>query len=167
MSRVALLFGRLSGLDDETCALLEIAGLLHDLGKLRVADEILDKPDRLEPSERFVINTHSFETYQILHRIPGFDDIAAWASYHHEEPDGSGYPFHLHAADMPLPARIMRVADIFQAMVQNRPYRRGLKRDEARSFMRGLAEDGRIDADVASVLDVNFDAAMSAALATA
>lgn len=167
VSRVALLLGRLSGLDDETCALLEIAGLLHDLGKLRVADEILDKPDRLEPLERFVINTHSFETYQILQRIPGFEDIAAWASYHHEEPDGSGYPFHLHAADMPLPARIMRVADIFQAMVQNRPYRRGLKRDEARSFMRGLAEDDRIDADVASVLDVNFDAAMSAALAAA
>jgi HD-GYP domain-containing protein (c-di-GMP phosphodiesterase class II) len=167
VSRVALLLGRLSGLDDETCALLEIAGLLHDLGKLRVADEILDKPDRLEPLERFVINTHSFETYQILHRIPGFDDIAAWASYHHEEPDGSGYPFHLRGDELPLPARIMRVADIFQAMVQNRPYRRGMKRDEVRTFMRKLAEDNRIDGDIASILDANLDEAMTAALGEA
>ena len=167
VSRVAQLLGRLSGLDCETCALLEIAGLLHDLGKLRVADEILDKPDRLEPLERFVINTHSFETYQILHRIPGFDDIAAWAAYHHEEPDGSGYPFHLHGDDLPLPARIMRVADIFQAMVQNRPYRRGLKRDQVRTFMRDLATDNRIDGGIASILDANLDEAMTAALGAA
>ena len=88
-------------------------------------DEILDKAGSLDERERAIINTHSFETYQILRHIDGFEAIALWASYHHEEPNGCGYPFHLTAEAMPLEAKILRVADIFQAMVQNRPYRRG------------------------------------------
>ena len=79
----------------------------------------------------------------------------------------SGYPFHLRGDDLPLPARIMRVADIFQAMVQNRPYRRGLKRDQVRTFMRDLAADNRIDGGIASILDANLDEAMTAALGAA
>jgi HD-GYP domain-containing protein (c-di-GMP phosphodiesterase class II) len=166
VSRVARLLGQLFGLDDETCALLEIAGLLHDLGKLRVSDDILDKPDRLDPEERMLINTHSFETYQILSRIPGFGDIAAWAAYHHEEPDGSGYPFRLLGTALPLPARIMRVADIFQAMIQDRPYRRGLEPERVRDFMRDMADADRIDRAVADMLDANFDLALQAARAS-
>jgi HD-GYP domain-containing protein (c-di-GMP phosphodiesterase class II) len=163
VARVARLLGELLGLDGETCVKLEVAGLLHDLGKLRVADEILDKPDRLDREERFVINTHTFETYQILSRIPGFEEITAWAAYHHEEPDGSGYPFHLSGDELTLPARIMRVADIFQAMVQDRPYRRGLEPGRVREFMRDMADAGRIDREVADVLDANIDQALKAA----
>jgi putative nucleotidyltransferase with HDIG domain len=83
------------GLPTARCEQLEIAALLHDLGKLRVPDEILEKPAGLNPHERSLINAHSFETYQILRHIHGFEEIACWAAYHHEEPDGHGYPFHL------------------------------------------------------------------------
>ena len=163
VARVARLLGELSGLDENTCVKLEVAGLLHDLGKLRVSDEILEKPDRLSTEERFVINTHTFETHRILSRIPGFEDITAWAARHHEEPDGSGYPFHLKENELSLEDRIMRVADIFQAMIQDRPYRPGLGPERVREFMRDMAEAGRIDRPVAAVLDANFDRAFLAA----
>lgn len=163
VARLARLLAERLGVGAENCDKLEIAGLLHDLGKLRVPDEILDKPGRLEPRERKIINTHSYETFQILRNIQGFDEITRWAAYHHEEPDGSGYPFHLTADAMPLEARILRVADIFQAMVQQRPYRKGLGDDEVTAFMRQLADEGRIDRSVASALLADLPAARAAA----
>lgn len=143
------------------CDKIEVAGLLHDLGKLRVPDEILDKPGRLDERERQIINTHSFETFEILRHIKGFEDVAPWAAYHHEEPGGSGYPFHLDGETLPLEARILRVADIFQAMVQDRPYRAGLSL--ALTFLNELSEAGRVDAEVVRVLQAHGEGALSAA----
>ncbi len=145
------------------CDKIEVAGLLHDIGKLRVPDEVLDKPARLDERERKVMNTHSFETYQILRPIPGFEEIAAWAAWHHEEPDGNGYPFHLPADRLPLEARILRVADIFQAMAQDRPYRAGLPAGAVADFMQGLARQGRIDPAILAAATADMDAAMAAA----
>ena len=164
VARVARLIAERCGLNDETCDKVEIAGLLHDLGKLRVPDEILDKPGRLEPQERLIINAHSFETYQILRNISGLEEIALWASYHHEEPDGNGYPFHIGGAQLPLEARILRVADIFQAMVQSRPYRPGLTAAEALAFMYELVAAGRMEPEILAVLSADPAAAMRAAL---
>jgi HD-GYP domain-containing protein (c-di-GMP phosphodiesterase class II) len=155
--------GERMGVDADHCDKLEIAGLLHDLGKLRVPDEILDKPGKLDDRERRIINTHSFETYQILRHIQGFEDITSWASCHHEEPGGHGYPFHLMGESLPLEARILRVADIFQAMVQRRPYRQGLSASEAYCFMKSLAEQGRVDREVVRVISNHLDAAMRVA----
>jgi HD-GYP domain-containing protein (c-di-GMP phosphodiesterase class II) len=124
---------------------------------------VLDKPGQLDERERKMINAHSFETYQILHRIRGFEEIAAWASYHHEEPDGSGYPFHLTVDAMSREARILRVADIFQAMAQDRPYRAGLSADAVLQFLQELAHQGRIDAEVVAVAARDMAAAMRAA----
>ena len=135
------------------------AGHLHDLGKLRVPDEILDKPGRLDAAERKIINTHSYETFQILRNIGGFEDIARWAAYHHEEPDGSGYPFHLDAAATPLEARILRVADIFQAMVQERPYRQGMDDAAVARFMGDLVAAGRCEARLVDALLADLPAA--------
>ncbi|WP_346765778.1 HD domain-containing phosphohydrolase, partial [Thauera aminoaromatica] len=98
------------------------------------------------------MNAHSYETYRILRGIRGFEEIALWAACHHEEPDGSGYPFHLVADATPLPARILRVADIFQAMVQERPYRQGMDDSAVARFMAELVAAGRCEARLVDAL---------------
>lgn len=163
VARLARFMAERLGVSAENCDMIEIAGLLHDIGKLRVPDEILDKPSRLDERERKVMNTHSFETYQILRMIPGFQEIAPWAAYHHEAPGGTGYPFRLPAESLDIEARILRVADIFQAMVQDRPYREGLSADEVREFMEGLVRQGKIEARIFAVAADDMLGAMSAA----
>lgn len=162
-SLARLLAGKM-GVCAEDCDKLEIAGLLHDLGKLRIPDEILDKPGKLDPDERKIINAHAFETYQILRHIKGFENITLWASYHHEEPGGNGYPFHLRAETLPLECRILRAADIFQALVQDRPYRHGMEPDAVVSVLRELATAGRLERDILEVLESSIDEVMAAAM---
>ena len=163
VARLARWLAERLGVSAENCDKIEIAGLLHDIGKLRIPDEILDKPARLDERERQIMNAHSFETYQILRWIPGFDEIARWAAYHHEKPSGDGYPFRLSAEEMPLEARILRIADIFQAMVQDRPYRQGLSALAVRDFMMDMARQGRADAGIVNVLLVDMEGALAAA----
>lgn len=146
------------------CDKIEIAGLLHDLGKLRVPDEVLDKPGALDEKERWVINSHSYETFQILHQIDGFNEVTQWAAWHHEELDGGGYPFGLRGRDLPLEARILRVADIFQAMAQDRPYRRGLSADAVLAFMKDLVRQNRVEGEIVAALASDMPGAMAAAL---
>ena len=164
---LSCLLARGMGLGEDSRAKLEIAGLLHDVGKLRVPDEILDKPGGLNFMERQVINSHSFETYQILRHIHGFEEIAQWAAHHHEQPGGGGYPFHLDASALPLEARILRIADIFQAMVQNRPYRRGLSQVQAFAFMADLTARGLAEPEIVNLLISFGDETMAAAHAGA
>lgn len=163
VARVARRLAERMGVSQDHCDKLEIAGLLHDLGKLRVPDQILDKPGRLDEGERLVMKSHSFETLQILRNIDGFEDVGVWAAHHHEEPGGTGYPFGLDAATLPLEARILRVADIFQAMVQDRPYRRGLSRDAVSAFMQDLQDRGSIDAHIGTVLIAQLPEMIAAA----
>lgn len=164
VSRLARFLAERAGINKENCDKLELAGLLHDLGKLRVPDEILDKPGKLDAHERRIINTHSFETYQILRSIGGFEEIALWAAYHHEEPGGMGYPFRVHEKDLSIEARILRVADIFQAMAQDRPYRAGLAEHEVLGFLKELASKGSLDADIVKLVSENMAQAMAAAI---
>lgn len=164
VARLSRFIAERMGVNSENCDKLEIAGLLHDLGKLRVPDEILDKPGKLDAHERRIINTHSFETYQILRHIGGFEEIALWAAYHHEEPGGMGYPFHVHGKELPIEARILRVADIFQAMAQDRPYRAGLTEHEVLVFLEELVNKGNLDADIVKLVSENLPQAMAAAI---
>lgn len=145
------------GLDSETCDKIEIAGMLHDLGKLRVPDEVLENAGPLDAAQRAAILRHSFETFQILSWIRGFDDIALWAAAHHERLDGSGYPFHFSGEELPLPARIIAVADICQALVQDRPYRNSLAAEQVLDQMDDLVAEQHLDADVVRVLRDDFE----------
>lgn len=157
VSRISRYLAERSGLDSETTHKIEIAGLLHDIGKLQVPDEVLNKPGALDSSERATIKRHSFETYQILHRIAGLEEIALWAAYHHEKMNGHGYPFHSHESEIPYPARIIAVADIYQALAQRRPYRAPLDQATALSYLKELAESGHLDPAVVALVDQNAD----------
>lgn len=163
VAMVARRLGEKMGLSSSRCHELEMAGLLHDLGKLRVPDEILEKPAPLDESERLVMNAHSFETMQILRKVEGFEEITAWAADHHEAPGGKGYPQGLDGASLPLEARILRVADIFQAMVQDRPYRKGLSPAAVADFMTQQRDAGNIDPEVTGALLEHLDHMLAAA----
>ena len=136
------------GLSEEICDKIEIAGLLHDLGKLKTPDEVLDKDGALNEHERHQIHHHPFETFEMLTKIVGFEDIARWAAYHHETPSGSGYPFEMKGGQLDLEARIVAVADVFQALAQERPYRKGLKTAQIHKILLELTQQQKLDQEV-------------------
>ncbi|MEY2701170.1 MAG: hypothetical protein RIQ52_1925 [Pseudomonadota bacterium] len=165
VARLAVYLAESMALDPETVQQIEIAGLLHDIGKLRVPDEILDKPGPLSHEERNIMKVHSYETYMILQQIHGLEHITQWATLHHEEPDASGYPFGHHAMDTPLEARILRVADIVQALVQDRPYRAGMNEPQLREVLEDLLAKGKLDSSITQQVLQNLPAAMAVARA--
>lgn len=136
---------------------IELAGMLHDLGKLRVPNYILDKQAPLNESERACMLRHSFDTMQLLKIAFPNTKIAQWAGHHHENLNGHGYPFHLTAAELDLGSRIVAVADIFQALVQKRPYRSSLDLGQIRLIMEDMVTEGKLDGDVVAVLAKNYE----------
>ncbi len=132
-------------LPEGQCDKIEIAALLHDLGKLHTPDHILSKAGPLNDIERSIMNQHSYETYEILRNINGLEDIALWAAYHHEGINGTGYPFHPDKNDISIEARIIAVADVFQALAQNRPYREGMALAEILNLMDDFSSNGKLD----------------------
>ena len=136
------------GLFEEQCKKIEIAGFLHDIGKLRMPDYILEKRGPLNDIERSIMNQHSYETFEILRHIDGLEDIARWAAYHHEGVSGTGYPFHPAKMDFSIEARIIAVADVFQALVQDRPYRAGMALEKILAILGELVDKGQLDPDI-------------------
>jgi putative nucleotidyltransferase with HDIG domain len=112
------------------------AGLLHDLGKLRVPNSILDKPGKLDPAEWLVVREHPMLSQKILERVPAFAGFASVAGRHHERLDGSGYPLRLKGEELSLEDRIVCVADVYSALSENRPYRGGLPDGEIIAIFR-------------------------------
>ncbi|TDA70083.1 MAG: HD domain-containing protein [Clostridia bacterium] len=144
------------GFSVEEQARVRVAGLLHDLGKLSVPDEILEKPGPLTPAEFAVIRQHTYYTYHILREAGSPDPIPAWAAYHHEKLNGSGYPFHLDASQLSPGARLMAVADTFTALREDRPYRPGMPRPQIEKIMEEQVESGAFDPTVVDVLLANY-----------
>lgn len=119
------------GTDAGTDRLLHRAGLLHDIGKLGVSSTILDKPGRLTDEERTAVELHPLYSWQILSRVGAFSAFARIASEHHEKLDGSGYPWGVAGDDLPEESRILAVADIYEALTADRPYRAGMPPEAA------------------------------------
>jgi diguanylate cyclase (GGDEF)-like protein/putative nucleotidyltransferase with HDIG domain len=112
------------GFDPERVAHVRLAGLLHDVGKIGVPDAILHKPAKLTDDEYAVIKTHSTLGHKII-LASELDDEAGWVLHRHERIDGRGYPHGLHDQDIPLEAKILAVADTYEAIISDRPYRAG------------------------------------------
>jgi len=114
------------GLSKEEVDVLELAGMYHDIGKISIPDAILNKPDKLTDEEYEIIKTHTQIGYQILRAADEYSGLAEYALSHHERWDGRGYPKGLKGEEIPLFSRIINVADSFEAMTADRPYRKGM-----------------------------------------
>ncbi len=110
---------------------LEVAALLHDIGKIGVPDAILKKDGKLTDEERALMNKHPEYSWSILRLFPGLDKASLYALHHHESYDGTGYPGGLKGEEIPIGSRIVSVIDAYDAMISNRCYRKGLSREEA------------------------------------
>ncbi len=146
------------GLSREQEETIELAALLHDLGKLRIADAILNKQGPLNEEERHRMNRHGFDSHMILRKIKGMSEIAHIASLHHEYLNATGYPYQLSDTLIPLEARILAVSDIFQALIQDRPYRSGLPPETALSVLEEMAQEKKIDSEIVAFVAGNLEA---------
>ncbi|MGA8108830.1 MAG: HD domain-containing phosphohydrolase [Acidobacteriaceae bacterium] len=140
------------GLSPARVQLVHRAALLHDLGKLSVPNSILDKPGKLDAGEWQVVQEHPRLTREILARIGSFGELAEIAGAHHEKLDGSGYPNHLGARDLPMEARIIAVADVYGALTEDRPYRAGMTHEQAMEILLRDAP-ARLDPDCCEALE--------------
>jgi len=127
----ALRVARKLDIPEECLYQVEVAALLHDVGKIGVPDAILKKAGKLTAEERTIINRHPEYSWSILRLFSGLEEASLYALHHHESVDGSGYPAGLKGHNIPLASRIVSVIDAYDAMVSNRCYRKGLPHDEA------------------------------------
>ncbi|MGI6754718.1 MAG: HD domain-containing phosphohydrolase [Atopobiaceae bacterium] len=144
------------GWSHEHCMRYYFAGALHDLGKLMVSTDILEKPGRLSTSEYVDIQGHAAETLRLLSQVHGLEDVCSWASNHHEKLDGSGYPRGLTAADLSTEDRLMACVDIYQALTERRPYKAGLSHARSIEIMRQMAAQNKIDKDLVEAVNEEF-----------
>jgi HD-GYP domain-containing protein (c-di-GMP phosphodiesterase class II) len=144
---------KIIGYDELKCRKIGIAGYLHDLGKLAIPNEILDKPGKLSNEEYLKIKAHPYYTKLILGQVEGCKDIASWAGNHHEKLDGSGYPECLDASTLHEEDQIIAIADIYKALTESRPYRDGLKKQEAFSIIAEMTKKQKISKKMLDCLE--------------
>jgi diguanylate cyclase (GGDEF)-like protein/putative nucleotidyltransferase with HDIG domain len=155
VGRYAAMMATELGLSQERVERVRLAGMLHDVGKVGVPDSILSKPAGLTDEEFEVIKRHPELGAQILEH-PGLADVRSWVGAHHERPDGNGYPLRLAGESIPLEAKILAVADAYEAMTSDRAYRASIGPSAAREELRrgsGSQFDGRVVEALLSVLD--------------
>jgi putative nucleotidyltransferase with HDIG domain len=145
VTKYSMLLGEQLGLDEERLRSLSQGALLHDLGKIGIPDDILKKPGNLDESEFEVIKKHPMLTSDILDTLETSDHFAAIARSHHERWDGSGYPDGLNGEDIPLLARIVAIADAWDAMTSNRVYRDAMSENIALDIFEREKDSGQWD----------------------
>ena len=156
VAAVASEIAKIFGFSAKECSLVEIAGFLHDVGKLIIPNEILEKNGALDDEEFNAVKKHAYYTYSILNKIKGFEQIALWASQHHERLDGNGYPFHIKDENFTKLARIVAVADIVTALSEDRPYRLGMSANETIEIICDMAKSGKLDKYLVKLVEENF-----------
>ena len=133
VAHMAVALGRLTGMGQDDLDTLFVAGMLHDIGKLGIPLALLEKPGQLTDEEFPKVKRHADLSRLWLDAVPGFERVSVWGGGHHERLDGKGYPLGLKGEEIPLPSRIMAIADVFTALTEDRPYRKGMTPPEAAS----------------------------------
>ena len=157
VARVAVVLAASLGFDATQRSDLAVAALLHDIGKLGVPEALLLKAGPLDGGEREVMRRHVGQTDRVLRRIGGIGHIRPWASFHHERPDGRGYPFGLDQGSLPLGSQLVSVCDQFAALAQERPYRPALDRESIASVLGRAARGGGLNGDLVDLLLERFE----------
>lgn len=151
VARISVAIGRQLGLSEDEIEKLRISALLHDIGKIAIDDSILKKPAALTDEEYEIMKTHPQKGYKIMSQIPAMKDFLPGMYMHHEMVNGRGYPQGLKGDEIPLQAKIVSVADTFDAMTIDRPYSKGMLLDEALERIRSFVGT-RYDAEVVEAL---------------
>ena len=157
VAAVAVALASHSGFKKDDPDRMKIAGLLHDIGKLVVPVEILEKRQGLTSEDLAIIYKHPYYSAEILCGIEGFEDIGQWGSLHHERLDGTGYPYRKMAEEIPEGARILAVADTFTALMEDRPYRCGISASSTDRIMRDMAVYHKLDEDFVALAYENIE----------
>lgn len=157
VAAVASNLAHLIGFSATECQKVQVAGYLHDIGKLAIPGELLEKNGHLTSAEFRIVKSHAYYTYRILEPLQGLDEIKTWAAMHHERLDGYGYPGRYPGRKIPLGARIIAAADVFTALLERRPYREPLAKQEVRRKLGELVESNVLDGKIVHVLLSNFD----------
>lgn len=147
VAETAIVLGRKLGLSRQELEMLEWAGLLHDIGKIGISDAVLSKPGRLTSEEFDHIKTHPTQSYQVLQPVDGLRSVLPIVRHHHEHYDGSGYPDGLVGDEIPFQARIIQVADVWDALTSSRSYRKAVPFEKALRIMQeeaGTVTDARV-----------------------
>jgi HD-GYP domain-containing protein (c-di-GMP phosphodiesterase class II) len=147
VARISVAIGKQLGMNEQDLETLRISALLHDVGKIAIDDSILKKPAALTDEEFEIMKTHPVKGYKIMSQIPAMKDFLPGMYMHHEMINGKGYPQGLTGDQIPLQAKIVSVADTFDAMTIDRPYSRGMHLDDALSRIKeliGIRYDGAV-----------------------
>ena len=147
----AVRLARKAGIEHDQLDAVRYGGILHDIGKIGVPDAILNKPASLTPEEFEIMKQHPVIGYQICEPLKSLAGALPLIRHHHEKLDGSGYPDGIAGDAISLPARIMAIADIYDALTSHRAYRKALPHDQAVAILHGDAAAGKLDADLVAL----------------
>jgi putative nucleotidyltransferase with HDIG domain len=147
---------KLYSFSETGCQMMKVAGYLHDIGKLTIPPKILNKPAKLTVEEFNIVKKHPFCTYRALNNIRGLEEINTWASFHHERIDSRGYPFRYVGSELPLGSRIVAVADVFTALAEDRPYRKGMHIKNVQDLLQEMVQNRGLDGGVVAMLFNNY-----------
>ena len=161
VSAYSVKLARHFGLSEEQVVSVRVGGIVHDLGKVAIPDEILNRPGKLTAEEMALVRRHPVIGYDILKPTRAFREVLPIVRWHHERPNGRGYPDGSKGDAIPLMARIVAVADVFDAISTDRPYHAAYPPERCRELLLDAAKTGDLDAGVVSALLETIDAAQA------